>query len=70
MVWVASRYRTAGEATQWGVGYAGYPTEVVDAVQGKIPVYVDSEYTTTWPAYVYKNLALGAEFVWIGRRVL
>jgi (S)-2-hydroxy-acid oxidase len=42
--------------------------EVVEAVQGKIPVHVDGG--IRHGTDVFKALALGADFVWIGRPVL
>lgn len=42
--------------------------EVVDAVRGKIPVHVDGG--IRHGTDVFKALALGADFVWIGRPVL
>lgn len=42
--------------------------EVVSAVQGKIPVHVDGG--IRHGTDVFKALALGADFVWIGRPVL
>ncbi|EHY59334.1 hypothetical protein HRR83_001393 [Exophiala dermatitidis] len=42
--------------------------EVVDAVQGKIPVHVDGG--VRHGSDVFKALALGADFVWIGRPIL
>ena len=42
--------------------------EVVDAVNGKIPVHVDGG--IRHGTDVFKALALGADFVWIGRPVL
>lgn len=42
--------------------------EVVEAVQGKIPVHVDGG--VRHGTDVFKALALGADFVWVGRPVL
>lgn len=42
--------------------------EIVDAVQGRIPVHVDGG--IRHGTDVFKALALGADFVWIGRPVL
>lgn len=42
--------------------------EVVDAVQGKIPVHIDGG--IRHGTEIFKALALGADFVWIGRPVL
>ncbi|KAI4241536.1 MAG: hypothetical protein L6R40_004516 [Gallowayella cf. fulva] len=42
--------------------------EVVEAVQGKIPVHIDGG--IRHGTDVFKALALGADFVWIGRPVL
>ncbi|KAL8670224.1 MAG: hypothetical protein Q9168_005226 [Polycauliona sp. 1 TL-2023] len=42
--------------------------EVVDAVQGKIPVHVDGG--IRHGTEIFKALALGADFVWIGRPIL
>lgn len=42
--------------------------EIVDAVGGKIPVHVDGG--IRHGTDVFKALALGADFVWIGRPVL
>ena len=42
--------------------------EIVDAVKGKIPVHVDGG--IRHGTDVFKALALGADFVWIGRPVL
>ncbi|KAL8676882.1 MAG: hypothetical protein Q9186_006636 [Xanthomendoza sp. 1 TL-2023] len=42
--------------------------EVADAVQGKIPVHVDGG--IRHGTDIFKALALGADFVWIGRPVL
>ena len=42
--------------------------EVVAAVKGKIPVHVDGGIRTGTD--VFKALALGADFCWIGRPVL
>ena len=42
--------------------------DVVAAVQGKIPVHVDGG--VRHGTDVFKALALGADFVWIGRPVL
>ncbi|KAF4556974.1 FMN-dependent dehydrogenase-like protein 9 [Elsinoe fawcettii] len=42
--------------------------EIVDAVQGKIPVHVDGG--IRHGTDIFKALALGADFVWIGRPVL
>lgn len=42
--------------------------DVVEAVQGKIPVHVDGG--IRHGSDVFKALALGADFVWIGRPVL
>ena len=42
--------------------------EIVDAIQGKIPVHVDGG--IRHGTDIFKALALGADFVWIGRPVL
>jgi (S)-2-hydroxy-acid oxidase len=42
--------------------------EVVEAVQGKIPVHVDGG--VRHGTDIFKALALGADFVWVGRPVL
>ena len=42
--------------------------EVVDAVQGKIPVHIDGG--IRHGTEIFKALALGADFVWVGRPVL
>ena len=42
--------------------------EIVDAVQGKIPVHVDGG--IRHGTDIFKALALGADFVWVGRPIL
>jgi (S)-2-hydroxy-acid oxidase len=42
--------------------------EVVEAVQGKIPVHVDGG--VRHGTDIFKALALGADFVWVGRPTL
>ena len=56
------------KATRRAVGNVDALPEVVEAVQGKIPVHFDGGVRHGTDAF--KALALGAAFVWIGRPTL